>query len=447
MKKLTAPQKVLNLVCLFLLFSLSTCKDKEPDPFSDGRPRIRSISFPSIPAQNVSIDQKNLVINVRMPEKLEVSNLKPTIEITDNARVSQLRAFSAATLCPRAQNYDHLEIELVPNTTANPSVTATRYKINFISTKPLALAPVAASFTFTLGVDREVKLPFLNLYGNPLPVRLRVTDLTTRDTVSAYGFTAIACSEELNHLAVAVGQLNLKPGSYRIDVETADKKFLTFAQTLTVQKGPAKLDKVGSVILAAKPTVHQNFTVEGINLFDGDIDLNLVDRQDKVLPIHVNNLEFEPNGRKITVKLPDGLPAGQYVLQMSQFKKLTPVCHRITIPADANNGLVLKFIANDYFTDCSIKNPVILPREQSVSLMYTESSSPYSRLKLTSMENSNMSYYVPIVPYPYDQLPPKITIPATIPVGRYTVSVQVLGSSTNQVLRESEPYGRAIELQ
>ncbi|MBU1822357.1 MAG: hypothetical protein KKG00_12720, partial [Bacteroidetes bacterium] len=65
-------QNALRLLCwLSVAALLITCRpDPEPDPLADGKPRIVSIQFPGIPEKNVTIDQKNLLITIKVPPVL-----------------------------------------------------------------------------------------------------------------------------------------------------------------------------------------------------------------------------------------------------------------------------------------------------------------------------------------------------------------------------------------
>ena len=451
--KVNAMKKILLLfACLGLLLGLFTCKDKEVDPFSDGKPRILSVSFPSIPAQDVSIDQKNFIIYVKLPATMTVSDLTPTVVVKDSAKVIQLKGFSVpGLLCQRVEglNADQLEIPLAWRIIAGKETTPlTRYKVKLISGGSLIVVPITQPFTITIGLGTEIDLPFLNLYGNDLPLRIRLTHQATGDTLAAFGYTYLGCSSKVNHLEVAFDHPNLKPGSYRIDVQKADRSYMTFSQPLIVNKGPAELSYEGLVYFGYRVAAGKSFTAEGYNLFDNDIDLYLIDRQDQMLPIPNRNLQFEPNGRKMTVKIPEGTPAGLYVLQLWQHKKPTPVCYRVSIPIDENNPLWLGIIGKDVIS-CSIKTPALIARQQPVLLTHSEIESANTLLKLTSEANRSLIYYVPVKAYSFSNavIPPSVTIPISVPAGRYIGSVQVLGSTTGQVLRESEPYGRIIELQ
>ncbi|MVM36829.1 hypothetical protein GO730_02665 [Spirosoma sp. HMF3257] len=69
---------------LWGLYYLLACRHTEPDPFSDGKPRIKSISFSGIPQENISIDQNARLITVRTPAKLTGMPLV-SMELTDSA--------------------------------------------------------------------------------------------------------------------------------------------------------------------------------------------------------------------------------------------------------------------------------------------------------------------------------------------------------------------------
>lgn len=444
--------RVFFLIWTGFLLSLLTCKDKGIDPFSDGKPRIISVIFPSIPVKDVNIDQKNFIITVKLPEQLTVSDLTPSVVVKDSAKVIQLKGFAApGLLCQREEGLNAAQLEIplawriIPGKETTP---LTRYKIKLISSGVLMVAPVTQPFTITIGLGNEIDLPFMNLYGNDLPLRIKLTNQATSDTLSAFGNTYIGCSSKVNHLEVAFDQPQLKPGSYRIDVQKADRNYITFAQPLIVKKGPAELHYEGVMYFGYRVASGKSFTAEGYNLFDNDIDLYLIGRQDQVITIPNRNLQLEPNGRKMTVKIPEGIPVGLYVLQLWQHKKPTPVCYRVNIPNDENNPLWFGIIGKDIIS-CSIKNPALIAREQTVLITHSEIESTNSLLKLTSEVNRTLIYYVPIKAYSFSNagIPPSVTIPITVPAGRYIGSVQVLGATTGNVLRESEPYGRVIELQ
>lgn len=448
MKKLLSSRKSLVLTCLGFILGLSTCKDRDVDPFLDGKPRILSVTFPSIPAQDVSIDQKNFIIYVNLPATMTVSDLTPTVVVKDSAKVIELKGFSVpGLLCQRGEGVQ-LEIPLAWRIIPNKSTTPlTQYKIKFLSTGPLTIMPVTQPFSLILGYESKINIPCQNLYGNPLPIRVRITHLTTGDTASVSSPSLISCGP-VNHFRVSFAQVRLRPGSYRIDVQYADRSFVTVSHPLIMQKGPAELVDDNLIYFGYKAAAGKTFTANGINLFDGDIELKLIDNQDREILIPDRNLQFEPYGRQLAIQVPSGSPAGQYVLQLWQYKKLTPTCYRLRIIADENNSLIFGIIGGETYP-CSIKSPIIVPREQEVLLTHTEAATSPSRLKLISLANSSEIYYLPIKAFSHSTptAPPSVTIPITVPAGRYIGSVQALGTTTGNVLRESEPYGRIIELQ
>lgn len=432
------------------LFSLTTCrKQREIDPLADGLLRIRSIQFPGIPDKDVSIDQMNYTIRVKLPPMMSGTDFKPTIQLTDSLRIKRIDYNNVflrfSSLCRYPTN-EPLQIFLHwINKQGEERLTT--YKVQLVSSGPLAISNTIAPYTIVLGLANNIHIPFQNLYANPVLQSIRLTDRTTGESYLIEGgtYTYLACSEQTNHFKVSIGSLKIVPGTYNIEVQTADGQLLRANQPLLVQKGPAELTYDPVIYFGYRTTVGGSFTTEGYNLFAEDIQLQLIDQQNQSIPL--TEVSFEKTGSSMRVQLPNSLKPGAYVMKLFQNGQQRPNCYRVQVKADSTNNLIFGILGKDT-NPCSISEPAKIARNVSVLVTHSEFDKPNTRLKLASLATPPVVYYTPIKPYElYMGNAPTLIIPLTVPAGIYEATIQVFDLSTGVVLRESEPYGRRIQLQ
>ena len=452
---------------LTIVGSLLTCQRAavEPDPFLDGTPRLKSISLSGISQAGISIDQAAKVISLRMPESIP-NDIDITVELTDNAEwINKTTAARSNTLF----NCDScFHIYLKDKTDLSNQATVD-YKVKLVPSAPLTIAPLSEPLPYIIRNSNffYLDIPVLHLYGNKLPKQARLTyDKTGEELVisrdSSLHFSdlyRIQYGAYANRVAILLFDEKLVPGSYHIDLILDDGTILEVSQPVLVKPGTpdftydlASYSAYQKIQFGYQVALGRTFTIDGYNLFDGNVTLDLLDGQNKVYPL--SGLMFDRYGRQIQVSIPTTLNPGQYVMRVWQNDIKFPYsgCLRVNILKDDQKRAVIGTIG-DEFTPCSLHDPVSIPRGVRVSFSSSlkqqvlDGSPQNATLKLVSL-SSHDAYYGTVVSYnanrgwdPNESL----TLPATIPPGLYTAVLQVLDSQNN-VVAESETYGRILDV-
>lgn len=435
-----------SLLWLALAAALLTCKpDKvEPDPLTDGKPRILSITFPGIPKKDVSIDQKKLLITVKVPPVL-LSDMEPVLELTENTIVlnSWPRVFIGR--CKECQDIN-VGFE------GDQFYDATTYQVKVINNGTLELGVMNSPIEYILHDDPSpaIFIPAINLYGNQLP---RSAELVNRNTKEKIFIDSSRVGKgwqsTVNHIRLHMdGLKNQLPGTYDIDLKMADGETLRTPQPLILVKGPAYLSSYESKIFYGQEArVNSAFFMEGYNLFEGDIVLELTDRQGVKTPL--DNLTFEPYGLRLGITIPNTVGPGQYVMRLYQFGKDRGFCFRLNVrDREAPDGRI-GTIGDDAMS-CSLQEPVRIEHGQAVPITYnlTLTLPNRPRIKLTPANDPSKTFYgsvAPIVLAPNPLGPGKLTIGSEVPVGLYNAMLQYLDTD-GQVVLETDPYGQLLEV-
>ncbi|ADB38801.1 hypothetical protein [Spirosoma linguale] len=455
----------ITLSYVFVAGLLLTCRHKEvePDPLSDGTPRLKSISFSAIPQENISIDQKNKVITVKMPAVL-LDRIGVIVEPTDNAEWDNKQDYLSAALFGCLPCY---QVILKDKKDINSSLDRGVYTLQTIPSDPtIKVALLSAPFTYAIRADKDainpygIDIPMVNLYGNRLPKEARLTHDATgetltikRDSSGSY-FYGVHYSSLSNRLGINLWDEKLLVGSYHIDLVLDDGALIKVSQPLLVSKGKPSLNYEAQTYFGYRVSVGKTLAMSGYNLFEGDISFDLVNQQGKITPL--SGLVFDRYGRQLQVSIPTSLSPGQYVLEVyvKGVKQLD--CLRLNILKDDKDHPILGTLVTkdpSEASPCSLIDPVTVQR--GVALFFTSNQEKaaldklgqHLMLKLTSLAQG-VTYYGSIVAYDYANadFPGSFTVPATVSPGLYTAVLQVL-DIRNNVVDESAPYGRILSVQ
>ena len=195
------------------------------------------------------------------------------------------------------------------------------------------------------------------------------------------------------------------------------------------------------------------FTLTGFNLFEGDIRFEIIDRFSKVHAL--TGVLFEKYGRELQLTIPATLPPGQYVMRTYTKGFKEPFCLRVSVLKDDQERPIIGTLVSETPSEaspCSLLEPVAAQR--GIALFFTstlekavlDKLSQHATLQLVSVTN-NVFYSGSVVVYDYANsvFPGSFTIPTTVPPGLYTATLQVLDPKNN-VVNESEPYGRLLQI-
>ncbi|GAB2797566.1 hypothetical protein GCM10027275_48820 [Rhabdobacter roseus] len=423
---------------------LASCKPV--DPIADGKPRIKAITFPGIPAENVKIDQKNLRITVTLPPTLS-AHRTPEATLTYNAQL--LPKEWDNSFVGYCKGCETIEVGYRTNPDA-PAITV--YKVETLPTAPLAAAPLSAPLEHLLSRDR-LYIPMLNLYANPLPQKVTFTNQASGEIISAeinenYPNSFIAHKGDrgaLNHIGINTSYIrDLLPGTYKVAFTSAEGTTIHIPQPVVLKQG---LIQVFSITNTEYKRLQpgDELIVQGLNLLPGTIALSMVDSTDRV--IEVPEVECDPYGRWCKLKTPSTLSYGHYLLRITS---TGPVKDQTCILVHLRSKPLVPFevtmFGDNNLSECSIRGPITIQRGSKVILI-ASGYEPRARFKLTSVQNSSQVYYAPAVLYTINSYPgfEYATIPSDIQSGRYRIVLQALDEQ-GQVKAEGPPYWREIRI-
>lgn len=439
------------LLWLALAAALVTCKPEkiEPDPLTDGKPRIISMIFPGILKENVVINQNELLITIKVPSVI-LEDMEPTVEITDNAH-PLLDNFESIFLI-KYDNKISLAYKKNYGDYDDVNDVAVTYKVNLVPSGQFEVSVMKSPIEYILYDDPSpvFLVPIVNIYGNMLPKTIELIHRNTKEKILVdsnriyRGIRQIA-----NNLAVYMdGRKDLLPGTYNIDLKMADGKTLRVPQPLILVKGPAAFTSYTlKTFFGQDATVNSTFFIEGYNFFDGDIALELTDRNGVMTPL--SNLTFEPYGLRLGITLPKTVVPGQYVMRLYQFGKDVGRCFRLNVRNGETPEARIGTIGGDAMP-CSLQEPIRIERGKSVSITYglPQSLPNHPRIKLTPANDPSKTFYgsvAPIILQPNPLGPGKLTIAGEVPAGLYTAVLQYLDAD-GKIVAETEPYAQLLEV-
>jgi len=433
-----------------LLVVFLGCKDRTPDPLAYSKPRIVSIKFPGIPVENFSIDQKNFVITIEVPPLLP-TEIEPEVTLTDQAELSPTSWNGVFT----GIRPDDRQIKL-GYTGIEGYIPLTTYTVNLIPTAPLKIGTVASPIEYELynGQNDEIHIPFSNLYGNELPVKLIFTDKSSKEVFEfentperTYLFPGLYTN--VNQLGIKMYPLMIPPGSFDLEFVTRNGETLKVPQPVFLKKGPVDLGWAGDIFYS-KVQPGETLVIKGHNIFAEDVNLELIDSTGQALTL--SNLKFNKFGSELQVPIPATLPHGHYVLRFSSptlpFVNETSsqsVCRRLYLRKQANVPYEIYFL-NEVSVTCSIDGPIVVSRNKRIATQVADFDTKV-RLKMISVANADMTYYAQATVISLGNLEAgsHVLIPNEVPMGQYRVSLQVLDDA-GKVTQEGPTFWRIVEV-
>lgn len=432
-----------------LLAFCAGCKSKTPEPLLDGTPRVVSIKFPGIPAEDVTIDQKNFVITVKVPPLLPTV-FEPEVKVTENAELADMDwrfIFTKSIYFKPGSIY-------LKGKDSEPSI----YTFKLIPAGPLEFIDANSLLEYVIrGGSRTLNLPARNLYANGMLHYVRMTNRETKEVLLLENLHNVTnpvftlWGETMNQVGIFMNSRNSIPGTYDLEVVTKDEVSTKYPKPFVIRKGAVEPPELGFSERFTPPG--NRLGLGGANLFEGDFTLELIDSTDRVTPLR--DIEYEKSGYQIWVKIPPSVSYNSHhILRFTYNGGRDIVCGRLHIRDDNYNRLAfVKFGDSGY--DCSIKGPVVIKRNKPTEVQILSGSAPLvtdgptnRRLKIVSVDNQGETYYVP-APVGVEpccvHLSLPIVIPQEIPGGRYRISVQVLGEK-GEVAEEGLPYFRIMEI-
>lgn len=169
--------------CFLIAGLLLTCRhsDVAPNPFFDGLPRLKSISFSGIPQENISIDQATKVISVLIPARIP-NDTDIALELTDNAEwVNKMFGARSSGLFG-CDSCFHIYLKDKTNPETQPIID---YRIKPLPAASLTIDFIAAPLSYIVRNTNAVALeiPIWHLYGNKVPKEARLTNDKTGEEV------------------------------------------------------------------------------------------------------------------------------------------------------------------------------------------------------------------------------------------------------------------------
>lgn len=442
--------KILRYLPIVLLAVFLGCKDKTPDPLAYGKPRIVSIKFPGIPPENVTIDQKNFVITIKVPSLLP-AEIEPEVTLTDEAELSPT-SWNGVFMGIRP---DDRQIKL-GYTGIEGYIPLTTYTVNLIAQAPLKIGTVASPIEYELynGQNDEIHIPFSNLYGNELPVKLIFTDQSSKEVFefentpeTTHLFSGLY--SQVNQLRIKMSPLAVPPGSYDLEFVTKKGETLKVPQPVLLKKGPVDLGWAGA-IFSSKVQPGETLVIKGRNIFAEDVNMELINSTGQALTL--SNLKFNKFGSELQVPIPATLPFGHYVLRFSSptlpFVNETSsksVCRRLYLRKQAKVPYEIFFL-NETYATCSIEGPIVVSRNTPIRTQ-VDGFDAKVRLKMVSVAHADRIYYAQATVMSLGNLETGsyVLIPNEVPTGQYRVSLQVLDDA-GKVTQEGPTFWRIVEV-
>lgn len=443
------PVSVVSIV----LFAWTICgcsQKKSPEPLVIDvlKPRIKSISFKGIPDSNIEIDQKNLLIKVKVPTLLQ-EDLDPVIELSDNARIrggyTELinEAYGGVGLFME----DSVPISLVykddPLEYPQPVVM---YHFKLLASGSLNLKPLDNVLTHELFNPnlKSIFIPFENLYGNSLPSSVTLTDKISGKVYNTDQNLFKGFGPYVNYLGVRIDRYdNLVPGNYVVKILSANGAWFQVNQTLIIKKGPVAI-YYPRIYFGYDVVPGKELSLEGNNLFKGYFSISLTDKNEKVLQL--TNLEFNDTGTLVSARIPNDLAIGQYVLRCYQEGAQTNLCYRVNVIEPSVKRTFIGTIGDDY-APCSLKDAAVVKREEQTFFTYFSDFPGTPRLRIVA-QDIDVTGYALVASYenPTSPFPPNVTFSKQTKSGYYQAILEIVNQE-GIVISESLPYTRLIKIE
>ncbi|MFB9294987.1 hypothetical protein [Persicitalea jodogahamensis] len=436
-----------------LLVVCVSCKPKELDS-AGSTPRIISVEFPGIPPKDVTIDHERHIIKVKLPPLLP-NSMHPKVNFTGEAYLKEVQWYKAFNM----ECLECRQLQLVDKwPSGNVLVT---YTLEFTPSGPLEIDAAALSgYTDRdLAVAMVLSVPFKNLHANPLPTRVKFTNLKTGETIigDSTSFDILntqgmalplfqrGWNEPANRLIINFFNYmkEVVPGTYNVEFVTASRSVLKVPQSFTIKNGPVIVMNWESKDV---PRVHpgENFVFTGRSLFAENLDIEILDKDDKA--VMLPEIEYGNYGVEAIMKLPASFAPGHYAVHFrDKVFRNTIYCYLLHVTTEKVMPFEISKILG-FLNPCSLKGPQALTKD-NYALITFNGKAPTTRLKMVSVQDSTKIQFAKseLLKFGDEEGKPTINIPKDVPNGLYRVSLQVL-DETGKVTQEGPPYWRLVEV-
>lgn len=434
-----------TLLFLLIIF-LGSCDKHAEDLANDGRPRILSIVFPNIPEKDVIIDQRNLTISIRLPEKLS-QDLTPEVTLSQNTRMVKEKWWYDTILLGKEN------VLAVRFTNILLSQDETVYKLILIPFAELNFSGIDPADTMVANYGQQtwLQLPASNVYGTNLPEKLVLTSRTTGEKYvfddklrgKNPGHFYSGWDETTNHLGVVI-YLGKHPveDNYELEFTFLKGRIVKYPQVVHLKTDKFSLREWPMVVGAVyKPG--ENMSVTGGNLFSGSMKVELVDSVDRITPIR--QIIYNDNSNDIQVSIPRDTPLGKYAVRLTQKGyESEPFCYRIKVDVKPHAPLEIHMLQEGQGY-CSLNRPIVLQRGRwlNMSASYFEGKGQF---RLVPVEDSSKSYTAQALIFSYKSFEgePSIYVPSDVPAGFYRVTLQSL--KDGKVTGEGPPFWKVVQV-
>jgi hypothetical protein len=430
-----------------LMILLVSCnKSTDIDLLHDGRPRILSIVIPGIAPKDVIIDQKNVTISIRLPEKLS-DDITPEVTLSPNTRMVKERWWYDTILLGEEN------VLAVRSTDLLQSQHETIYKIILIPFAELNFSGIDPTDTMVANYGRQtwLQLPASNVYGTDLPEKLILTNVKTgekyifddnlRGTNPSYFYRG--WDETTNHLGVVIyNGKHPVTDNYELEFTFPKGRIVKYPRVVHLKTDKFSLSEWPMVEGAVyKPG--ETMSVKGGNLFSGSMKVELVDSVDRVTPI--KQIIYNDNSNDMQVSIPRDTPLGKYAVRLTQKGyESDPFCYRIKVDVKPHAPLEIHML-QESIGYCSLNRPIILQRGRwlNMSASYFNGKAQF---RLVPIEDSSKSYIAQALIFSYTSFEgePSIYIPSDVPAGFYRVTLQSL--KDGKVTAEGPPFWKVVQV-
>jgi hypothetical protein len=426
----------MKYILLFFIFVglLIGCRHEEETPLPNIFPEllILDISFPGIPKENVRIDQPNRRIYVKMPALLTTNNLKPTITLSEKARLAAPhdldRIAQPGNWCYwRERNISNLQLLLAKKTRVDQG-SDVRYEIYPEPMAPLNITQTNSLFNFTIGETSLIHVDAENIYGNIMPQTVIFTHNKTEKQILLHGEEIINCFYYPNRISIRAYNVPFERGEYNMKIQQVDGKLLAISPTLTTVVGKSRIEHQLTVLDRLSSLPGKTLILDGRNLFSGLVEFRLLFPNGTTLPLKA---AYSSNGNEAQVDIPPTLQAGYYGIEIVREGQPLGICYRLSIVGQQYElfiGALNKLPGRQYPTD----SPLTLVRNKPIPVSFGPIGGNLDRYIVALVDpNHAATIYRFSLTWPIEA-DANFTIPSSVPSGRYKAVMQEIDPVTQK---------------
>jgi hypothetical protein len=446
---------LLSIGCTIATLLLA-CKPDEDLGFSpSGEPRILAVSVAGIANPNIVIDQATRQIQITLPANFTASQVKPQFTLTPNTETWSRYNVDAIWLYPLQQRYaDSVRVRRTDTGQQNA------YRVIFKAGGELAFATLSAPVVRTVTEGRTyICLPVYN-YADGEPEA--TFTLTHRQTGRQYSQTGrFAYESPCNQgkpsenviASIWIDTYDYyQPGEYTAELVKANGRRATLNQPVVLERGPVSIFSATEYSAIAG----EKWAVFGTNIFRNE-RYGVVLRSPGQPPVTVQADAFRTNQAGFDITIPATLPSGYYYAQLLVNGTPTNAFVRIVVAKEPTELVVYQmwgYSLQD--TELvrlnpaqSFDKPLVMRREIEYSIVTNDhfvrvkagNINLKRQINLTSVVDPAQQYRIP---FP-NEGPASIKVPATLPVGRYRLTAEVVLPDGSLV--SSKPLERSVDIQ